>query len=101
VFTNRQRRFLALMAAMGAAGAQVAAGFQGDPTNAQAAFFGLTIILTGIAGHLATSKKCLNLGLSLKWAEDFSGWQCFIRKTCTSVPLVAVVEGSELLGVRS
>ena len=52
VLTSHQRRFVALLAAMGAAGTQVAAGFQGDPTNAQAAWFGLTVILTGIAGGL-------------------------------------------------
>jgi len=52
VFTSHQRRFLALLSAMGAAGAQVAAGFPHDPTNAQAAWFGLTVILTGLAGVL-------------------------------------------------
>ena len=68
VFNNRQRRFLALMAAMGAAGAQVAAGFPHEPTNAQAAFFGLTMILTGLAGYLATSKKLPAMKRVPPWA---------------------------------
>jgi hypothetical protein len=47
------RRFLALLAGMGAAGAQVIAGFSQEPTVAQATWTGITVILTGVAVGLA------------------------------------------------
>jgi hypothetical protein len=49
---RHERYFFALLAAMGAAAAQSAAGFSADPTTAQAAWLGVNVVLTGLASAL-------------------------------------------------